>query len=47
MFSDSISVNFTVTIDPELERASGLADHTDYIKVLEIVVDLDIVDTRL
>ena len=47
MFSDSISVNFTVTIDPELERASGLADHTDYIKVLKMVVILGIIDTRL
>ena len=33
MFPDSISLNFTLTIDPEMERVEGLADHTDFIKV--------------
>ena len=36
MFPDSISVNFTVTIDPYMERAPGLADYTDFIKVKEL-----------
>ena len=33
LFPDTISVNFTVTIDPNMERLSGLVDHTDFIKV--------------
>ena len=33
MFPDSISLNFTVTIDPDMERPSGLADYKDFIKV--------------
>ena len=37
MFPDSISLNFTVTIDPEMERPAGLADHKDFLKVSYIV----------
>ena len=46
MFPDSISVNFTVTIDPYMERAPGLADYTDIIKVKELYEKLKHIKTN-